>query len=76
MNKPRREALQSIIDKLEDLNLDIETIKDEEQEYADNMPENMQSSERHDTAENAVSSMDEAINSISEAINSIDESIG
>jgi len=60
---------------LEDLKTDIEALRDEEQEYADNMPESLQSSEKHDTAENAVSSMDEAIDGLDSVIESIGSSI-
>ena len=75
MNKIRREALQKISVELEDLKSYVESMRDEEQEYADNMPDSLQSSEKHETAENAVSSMDEAIDNLDNAINAIGESI-
>jgi len=75
MNKVRRTSLQEISVKMEDLKSDIEALRDEEQEYADNMPDSLQSSEKHDTAENAVSSMDEAIEGLESAINAIGQSI-
>ena len=74
MNKVRRETLQGISIKLEDLKSDIESLRDEEQEYADNMPDSLQGSEKHDTAENAISSMDEAIDNLDSVINEIGES--
>ena len=40
MNKIRRKALQEIYDKLSDLREELETIKDEEDESRENMPEN------------------------------------
>ena len=73
MNKIRREALEKISTGLEDLKADLETLRDEEQDYADNMPEGLQSSEKHDTAENAVSSMDEAIDNLDSVVSSIGE---
>lgn len=39
MNKIRRKALQEIYDKLSDLREELETIKDEEDESRENMPE-------------------------------------
>ena len=75
MNKIRREALQEISVKLEDIKSDIETLRDEEQEYVDNMPESLQSSEKHDTAENAVSSMDSAIDGLDDVCSSLGEAI-
>ena len=51
MNKPRRKQIQEVIAKLnrlqEDMEIlmeEIETIMDEECEYRDNMPENLQGS--------------------------------
>ena len=42
MNSNRRKALQIIIDKVEELKSELETLMDEEQEYFDNMPESFQ----------------------------------
>ena len=53
MNTPRRKNLQKVIDMLEALKSDIETARDEEEEYRDNMPENLQNSERYEKADNA-----------------------
>ena len=46
MNKIRRKSLQSIIDQLEELKGSLEDLQAEEEEYRDNIPENMQESER------------------------------
>ena len=43
MNKIRRKNLQTIIDRLEDIKADLEEITYEEEEYRDNIPENLQS---------------------------------
>ena len=40
MNKIRRKALEEIRTKIEDVKSDLEMLRDEEQEYIDNMPEN------------------------------------
>ena len=40
MNNTRRKALEDINRKLEDIKSDLEMLRDEEQEYIDNMPEN------------------------------------
>ena len=42
MNKIRRKSLTEIKDKIEDLKTELELLLDEEQEYLDNIPENMQ----------------------------------
>ena len=58
MNKVRRAALQKIHDELSELKSRLEALKDEEQEYIDNMPENLHGSERYEAAEGAVYAMD------------------
>lgn len=72
MNKQRRRELQNIIDELNILRSKLEDIQNEEEEYRDNIPENMQSSEKYEIAEVAYDSMSEAIDSIEEAINDIE----
>lgn len=47
MNKIRRKNLQSIIDQLEELKGSLEDLQAEEEEYRDNIPENMRESERY-----------------------------
>ena len=80
MNKDRRKAIDKIIAKVEgmseefaslkatveELISEIETVRDEEQEYMDAMPENLQSSDKYYAAESAVSNMDEAMAAIQE----------
>ena len=48
MNKIRRKNLQAIIDRLEELKGSLEDLQAEEEEYRDNIPENMQESERYE----------------------------
>lgn len=51
MNKERRKSLREIQSKLESLGQDLEALKDEEEEYRDNMPENLQESDRYQQAD-------------------------
>lgn len=53
----------------------IETIRDEEQEKFDNLPEGLQQSENGQKFEEIVSSLDEAISNLQDAINNIDSVI-
>ena len=69
MNKERRrkidktvENVNSLQNVLEELQQQIEEIRDEEQDYLDNIPENLQNSERYETAENALDNLEEAVN--------------
>ena len=50
----------------------MEAVLDEETEYRDNIPENMQGSERYEKADNACSDMGCAIDSLDEAILSVE----
>ena len=72
MNKFRRKALQEIFDKLSDLREEIESIKEEEDESRENMPENLQGSERYEQSETASYNMGEAAEYISSACDSIE----
>ena len=60
MNKARRKAIEEIEVQLYSLAERIGEIRVVEQDYIDNMPENLQSSERAKVAEIAVGSLDEA----------------
>ena len=75
MNRTRRKCLANLSEILEELKISVETLRDEEQDYMDNMPENFQSSERYEAAEEAVSNLDDALNSLDEAISSIEEAM-
>ena len=72
MNKLRRKTLQRIFDQLSDLREEIEAVKEEEDESRENMPENLQGSERYEQSETASSNMDEAIEYISSACDSLE----
>ena len=48
MNKIRRKSLQAIIDQLEELKGSLEDLQAEEEEYRDNIPENMHERERYE----------------------------
>ncbi len=73
MNKIRRKSLRDIIDQLEELRDALDTLKEEEEEYRDNIPENMQGSERYEIAEAACDNLDSAVDSLDEVISYIEE---
>ena len=75
MNKARRKALQEIFDKLTDLSAELESIKIEEDETRDNMPENLQGSEKYEQSETASYNIDEAMESLSSACDSIESAM-
>lgn len=78
MNKARRQELSDVIRGLnsmqdaDDLYAWINTldnIKDDEQSYYDNIPENLQSSQRAEDSESAIDNLDEALDLLNELYN-------
>lgn len=63
--------MQSIIDQLEELKGSLEDLQAEEEEYRDNIPENMQESERYEKADEACDNLSEAVDNLEEVISSI-----
>ena len=68
MNNLRRKRIQAVIDKLSDLKEEIDDIYNEEEEYRDNMPENLMESDRYSKADNAVENLDSSSTSLDEII--------
>jgi len=75
MNKDRRKQIKTeetdaseIVSKVEDLLSNLEEIRDDEQEYLDNMPENMQDGEKGDIARAAVESLESVIDALQELV--------
>lgn len=73
MNKLRRKQLDEIINRINEIRDELESIMGNEEEYRDNMPENLQGSEKYELADNACSEMHSALDSLDEAISSIEE---
>jgi len=73
MNKIQRKAIDDIVDQLEILARRIGDIRDEEQEYIDNMPESLQGGEKAEKAEFRVSRLEEAASSLNELYVAINE---
>lgn len=72
MNKARRKALDEVISKIEEAKELLENLQAEEEEYRDNMPENLQGSERYEAADAAVDNMSSAVDALDEATSSIE----
>lgn len=75
MNKQRRAELTAIAEELADLKDRLETCKNEEEQYLENMPENLRDSEKHEQAEETVATLDTAVDSLEEVFNAVDEVI-
>lgn len=73
MNNLRRKTLQDLYNIITDAKDNLDEVRDEEECYKDNMPENLQNSERYEKAEAAVDALENAICSLEEALDSIEE---
>lgn len=67
MNKTRREELNKLTDQIAEIRDAVQALADEEQEYFDNMPESLQTGEKGEAAEAAISELNEAIGALENA---------
>lgn len=75
MNKQRRKEINSLISDVIRLETSIEDLLNDEQDYLDNMPENLQSSEKAEIAENAISALEEALDNIRDCIDNLESAL-
>ena len=68
MNKQRKTKIKDIALRLRYINNDLQKILDDEQDYYDNIPENLQSSLRADTSEEAIDELTDTIDNLNEII--------
>lgn len=73
MNNKRRELLKSAIVLLDRASNIVSNALDQEQDCLDNMPENLQTSERYENMEAAVDCLEEAVSHLDDAKNRIEE---
>ncbi len=66
-----KEKLSEIVSEAERLKEAAEGVRDEEQDYFDNMPPSFQDGEKGQAAEEKVSALDDAINEIDSLIDSL-----
>lgn len=72
MNKMRRKQLDEVISKIEEAKELLESLQEEEEEYRDNMPENLQGSEKYEAADDAINNMSSAVDALDEAVSYIE----
>jgi len=75
MNNVRRKNIEKVIGMISDARSLLEELMSEEEEYRDNMPENLQGSERYEKADEACYSMEEAIGNMEDIESSLEEVI-
>lgn len=75
MNKQRRIRLKEANSYLDRAMQIVSSVKDEEQDSLDNLPENLQGSERCTIMEDAIDALEEAIENIEQASESINNAL-
>jgi prefoldin subunit 5 len=82
MNATRRKAIQDISEKannllsqLREVKQSFETVRDDEQEYHDNLSESAQEGDKGEDSERAIESIEEAIGVLEDAVESLDEKV-
>ena len=75
MNKQRRQTISKIIELLDDVKNKLEDVLNDEENYFDNMPENLQGGMRGMDSEEAIDTMNEAVECIDNAIEAAEEAV-
>lgn len=75
INKSKRADIKKANDMLSKAVYVIERVKEDEEESLNNMPENLERSERYAAMENAVDVLEECIDKIDEVKNDLEEII-
>lgn len=73
MNRIRRKQIAEIMERIESIRSDLETVSEEEEEARDAIPENLWGSERYEAADEACSNLEDALNSLEEALGYLEE---
>lgn len=72
MNKVRRKKLSILVDRLVQIQQDLEDISDEESNARDSIPENLMESDRYEAAEEACSNLESALDSVQDVMDYIE----
>ena len=75
MNDKRRQMLRRAIDMLDAAETVVSAALDQEQDSLDNMPENLENSERYEILEYNIGKLEEAVEGITEASACISDAI-
>lgn len=75
MNKQRRKDIEDVKDRIFECKVQLEAIRDEEQEYFDNMPESFQQGDKGSAVEGNISCLDDAISQLEQACENMDSAM-
>jgi len=73
MNKKQREQIGKWIDSINEIKEGVESMIEEENEKYENMPENLQDSERGEKMYEGIENLESASSSLEEAIDSLND---
>ena len=75
INNKKREILSSVISKIDDAKNWLQGVLDDEENCLNNMPENLEGSERYNKLEDAVDALEGAADKLDEAKEDIEEAM-
>jgi len=75
MNNSRRKQIRSVIKRLVEIQEEISSIADDEQEYYDEAPENLQMSERYERAEEVAGELEGLSSEIEDLCERLEETM-
>lgn len=67
MNNARRKAIGKLLEQIGPIRAGLENLRDEEQDYYDNMPESFQQGEKGDAAQTSIDALESAISNLESA---------
>jgi chromosome segregation ATPase len=73
MNAPRRKELNAIYALIEQARDRLQTVKDDEEDYLLNIPDNLQTSERYERAEEVVENLEDQLSALDDILEAIEE---
>ena len=75
MNDKRRKLLNEALRNLEDAENKISIALDEEEDCLNNLPENLEGSDRYERMENAIANLEDALSSLDEVKENVESAI-
>lgn len=72
MNNIRRKEINKVIEEIYNLQSRVEELLGEEEEYRDNIPENLQNSDRYYQAEENIDNLQTAYDTFDDIVNSLE----
>lgn len=73
MNNQRRKRLKEVIDLINQANSIIEEVKDEEEEALNNLPENLQDTERAESMQECIDQLEEIYDDLTDRSTELEE---